>query len=249
MARARSVAEWRTAVRETYGRAGRSEIAQSVPLNCCTGLSPEEAHAGRRGGSGLGCGDPLAHAWLKAGECVLDLGSGAGYDCLAAAVEVGLDGHVVGIDVTPEMVSRACRNAAEAGAPIVSFLLGDVQDLPFREETFDVVISNCAINLCPDKTRTFAECCRVLRRGGRLAISDIVAITRLPRRLEEDLALYTGCIAGAATISQLRLTLSQAGFADIRIELRTESRDLIASWAPGLGLERWIASADITATK
>lgn len=180
---------------------------------------------------------------------MLDLGSGPGYDCLAAAVEVGLDGHVVGIDVTPEMVGRACRNAAEAGAPMVSFLLGDVQELPFREETFDVVISNCVINLCPDKTRTFAECYRVLRRGGRLVVSDIVAINRLPARLEEDLAMYTGCIAGTATIRQLRLTLSQAGFAGIRIKLSTESSNLIASWAPGLGLDRWIASAVITATK
>lgn len=240
MVAAKSVAEGRVAVRERYGR---------VALGSSSDSGKKDVRAGRRRGSGLGCGDPLALAKLRAAEYVLDLGSGSGYDCLGAAIEVGVNGYVVGIDVTPEMVSRSCQNAAEAGVPIVSFLLGDVQQMPFREATFDVVVSNCVINLCPDKTKTFAECYRVLRRGGRLAVTDILAITPVPARLAEDLALHTGCIAGVATISELHSTLSQAGFTGIRIGPQKESSNLIALWAPGLGLERWVVGADIVATK
>ncbi|MEW5882459.1 MAG: methyltransferase domain-containing protein [Pseudomonadota bacterium] len=193
-------AEVRTLVREAYGPVAASPHARSVFSSC----HPVPRHAGSCSGSGLGCGDPLALARLRRGESVLDLGSGAGYECLAAAVEVGRQGQVIGIDVTPEMVTRARRNAIATAAPNVSFVVGDIQSLPFSAGSFDVVISNCVVNLCPDKTRVFAETRRVLRCDGRLALSDIVAIAPLPSAMVGDLALYAACVASAPTADRLR---------------------------------------------
>jgi len=199
--------------------------------------------------SGLGCGDPTILADLQAGEVVLDLGSGAGFDCLVAAHSVGCSGRVIGIDLTPEMVSLAHKNAVASGVLTVSFLRGEIERLPLRDEAFDVVISNCVINLCPDKTGVLAEAYRVLRPGGRLAVSDIVALLPLPDEIVDDLAMYVGCVAGAAPADELTTALHKVGFDSVRVVIREESRSLIGSWAPGKGLERFIASADIVARK
>lgn len=240
MASRRDLGAVRTLVRESYAAAA-SEQPRDVLSPC---QLPRASATGCRG-SGLGCGDPLVLARLQRGENLLDLGSGAGYECLAAAVEVGRHGRVVGIDVTPEMASRARRNALAAGAPRVSFVVGDAQSLPFPDASFDVVISNCVINLCPDKARVFAEARRVLRPGGRLAVSDLVSINPLPPETAGDVALYAGCVAGAPTVERLRAALNDAGFRGASVQVRADSRDLIASWAPGRGLEHYIRAADI----
>lgn len=241
MASRRDLGAVRTLVREAYGPVAASPQPAGVLSHCPL---PHATETGCRG-SGLGCGDPLALARLQRGESVLDLGSGAGYECLAAAVEVGRRGRVVGIDVTPEMASRARRNAMAAGAPTVSFVVGDVQSLPFPDASFDVVISNCVINLCPDKARAFAEARRVLRPGGRLAVSDLVLINPLPPEMAGDVALYAGCVVGAPTAECLRAALKHAGFRGGSIHVRADSRDLIASWALGRGLEHYVRAADI----
>lgn len=237
-------------VRETYGHAATVREQGIILSGCC---SPDEqtTPAGTACGhpGGLGCGDPTALAALQSGESVLDLGSGAGFDCFAAAVCVGRHGRVIGIDLTPEMVRLAHRNAIAAGVPTVSFLLGEIERLPMRDEIFDVVMSNCVINLCPDKARVLTEAYRVLRRGGRLAVSDIVARAPLPAEIADDLALYAGCVAGAVTAAELSAALREAGFDSVRIGIGEERRTVIGAWAPGRGLERFVSAADITAVK
>jgi SAM-dependent methyltransferase len=156
---------------------------------------------------------------------------------------------VVGIDVTPEMVQLACRNATDAGVRTVSFLLGEIERLPVLDEVFDVAISNCVINLCPDKTRVLTEVHRVLRHGGRLAVADIVALAPLPCEVADDLALYAGCVAGAVTVDELSVALHKAGFKSVRIVIRDKSEKLIRAWAPSRGLERCVAAVNVTAIK
>lgn len=199
--------------------------------------------------SGLGCGSPTAIAGLSPGESVLDLGSGAGFDCLAAAVEVGPRGRVVGVDLTPEMIRLACRHAADADVPIVKFIQAEIESLPFPDASFDVVMSNCVINLCADKQRVFAEACRVLKPQGRLAVADIVALAPLPADLQGELALHTGCIAGATALEGLSAMLEEAGFTAVEIDIGRHSRALIESWAPGKPVQHFVATANITAKK
>ena len=229
----------RRSVRETYARAA-TLAAAVVPGSRAVTCTPH---------SGLGCGSPTAFAGFSPGEWVLDLGSGAGFDCLAAAVEVGNGGRVVGIDMTPEMVRLARRHAADAGVAIVDFLQAEIECLPFRDATFDVVMSNCVINLCAGKERVLAEACRVLKPNGRLAVADIVAIAPLPASLLADLALHTGCVAGAVQLETLSRMLRRAGFASEAIDIGEHSGALIDAWAPALGFERFVAAANITAMK
>jgi len=198
---------------------------------------------------GLGCGNPQAIASLQPGEVVLDLGSGGGFDCFLAARRVGDAGYVIGVDMTPEMVSKARRNAETTGQKNVEFRLGEIEKLPVADGTVDVILSNCVINLSPDKRSVFEEAYRVLRDGGRLAISDIVATAALPEAVKKDLALYTGCMAGASEIDVLEHMLRDVGFTDIAIMPRDESRELIRSWAPGRALEDVVVSATIQARK
>jgi SAM-dependent methyltransferase len=198
---------------------------------------------------GLGCGNPQAIAAMQAGEIVVDLGSGAGFDCLLAARQVGPAGRVIGVDMTHEMLKKARDNAASVGAANVEFRLGELEHLPIGDNTADVILSNCVINLVPDKAQVFREAFRVLQPGGRLAISDVVSTSPLTPELTTDRALLCGCVAGAAAVSDVESWLHAAGFQDVRITVKPESRDLVASWAPGRGIENYVASAIIEARK
>lgn len=179
---------------------------------------------------GLGCGNPVALASLQPGETVVDLGSGGGFDCFLASKAVGDKGKVIGVDMTPDMVSKARKNAGNAEANNVEFRLGEIENLPIVDNTADVIMSNCVINLSPDKQAVFKEAFRVLKPGGRLAISDILTKDELPEMLRNDLALIGACIGGAATIETTRESLEKAGFEDIRIDLNEHSRELINEW-------------------
>lgn len=218
------------------------------------GYSADDTAAVPEGANlGLGCGNPQAIAALKPGECVLDLGSGAGFDCFLAARAVGPQGRVIGVDMTPDMVSKARGNAIKyantSGYANVDFRLGEIEHLPVADASIDVIISNCVINLSPDKAQVFRDAFRVLKSGGRLAISDIVLTAELPPEMHAEVALYTGCVAGAALIADLVAMLADAGFNDIRIAPKDASREYIQHWAPGRGVENYIASANIEAVK
>jgi SAM-dependent methyltransferase len=186
---------------------------------------------------------------MKPGDVVIDLGSGAGFDCLLAARQVGATGSVIGIDMTHEMLKKARDNAARVGASNVEFRLGELEHLPVADNTADVILSNCVINLVPDKAQVFREAFRVLKPGGRLAISDVVSTQLLTPELAADRALVCGCVAGAAPVLEVEAWLRAAGFQDVRVAVKPESRDLIASWAPGRGIEDYVASAIIEARK
>jgi arsenite methyltransferase len=198
---------------------------------------------------GLGCGNPQAIAALRPGERVLDLGSGAGFDVFLAARQVGPTGFVIGVDMTPEMVQRARRNAQKAGVERVDFRLGEIEHVPVESSSVDVIMSNCVINLSPDKAAVFREAFRVLAPGGRLAISDVVATAELPPELARDAAAYTGCISGASPVADLERLIADAGFMNVRIAVREDGRDLVDGWQPGASAGRFVASALIEATK
>lgn len=198
---------------------------------------------------GLGCGNPRAIASIQPGETVLDLGSGGGFDCFLAAAETGESGQVIGIDMTPTMISKARNNAVKGQYHHVEFRLGEIEHMPVANDTIDVIISNCVINLSPDKHQVFSEAFRVLKPGGRLAISDVVASTELPDEMKQDLALYSGCMAGASLIADLQTILEECGFEKINIAPKDESKDFIKDWAPGRGVEDYVLSASIEAVK
>jgi SAM-dependent methyltransferase len=198
---------------------------------------------------GLGCGNPQAIASLRQGETVVDLGSGAGFDCFLAARQVGDSGQVIGVDMTPEMISKARENAATAGATNVSFRLGEIEHLPVADETVDVSISNCVINLSPEKPDVFNDAFRVLRSGGRLAVADVITTAPLPESVLQDLRAYTGCVSGAVSADDIEAMLAEAGFVDIRISPKDESRELVREWSSGANLEDYVVSALIEARK
>lgn len=218
--------------------------------SCEMGYSEAELASVPEGADlGLGCGNPQALAAMRPGEVIVDLGSGAGFDCFLAAQQVGRHGRVIGVDMTHEMLSKARDNAARAGFANVEFRLGEIEHLPIADNTADVVISNCVINLVPDKKQVYREAFRVLKPGGRVAVSDVVNLAPLPPELACDEALLCGCIAGGASADQIERWLATAGFADIRITVKPESRELVRSWAPGSGVEDCVASAMIEAQK
>lgn len=252
-------------IRKNYGQIAESGSSGS----CCSGgcscsgttLVPAETSArlGYTGeelaelpagaNMGLGCGNPVALAALKVGETVLDLGCGGGLDCFLASKQVGPDGHVIGVDMTAEMISLARKNATEAGYDNVEFRLGEIEHLPVADNTVDVIISNCVLNLSTNKAQAYREIYRVLKPGGRLMISDIVATVPLPEQVRSDLQLFAGCVAGAEHVDNLRELMNQVGFTGIDLTPKDNSREIIQSWAPGSKLEEYVASFNITANK
>jgi SAM-dependent methyltransferase len=254
-------------VRARYGgiaAASGTSCCAPVASSCCgpEGAASSHDKARRMGYSeaeltavpdsanlGLGCGNPQAIAGMKPGETVVDLGSGAGFDCFLAAQQVGETGHVIGVDMTHEMLKKARDNAASIGASNVEFRLGELEHLPIADNTADVVISNCVINLVPDKEQVFREAFRVLKPGGRLAVSDIINTAPLSVELQSDPALLCGCIAGAAPAERVESWLTAAGFVDVRVTTKPDSRELIKTWAPGRNIEDHIVSAMVEARK
>jgi ubiquinone/menaquinone biosynthesis C-methylase UbiE len=198
---------------------------------------------------GLGCGNPQAIASLKQGEVVLDLGAGAGFDSFLAAQQVGATGKVIGVDMTPAMLEKACANAKKANVENVEFRLGEIEHLPVADASVDVIISNCVINLSPDKHAVFQEAFRVLKPGGRLAISDVVTLKPLPEALNRSVAAHACCISGATELGRLEAMLTASGFSDIHISVNEGSREFIRDWLPGSGAEEFVASATIQAVK
>lgn len=198
---------------------------------------------------GLSCGNPQAIADLKPGETVVDLGSGGGFDCFLASPKVGFTGKVIGVDMTPEMISKARRNAEKPGFENVEFRLGEIEHLPIADQSVDVIISNCVINLSPNKSQVFNEAYRVLKNDGRLAISDVILTADLPESYHQDMNLYSGCISGAISIDTYEKLLRDAGFTNISITPKDESKEFIREWEPNYDLENYIVSAIIQATK
>ncbi len=198
---------------------------------------------------GLGCGNPKAIAALKAGEVVVDLGAGGGFDCFLAAHEVGHSGHVIGVDMTPDMLSKARDNAVKGMFENVEFRLGEIEHLPIADNTADVIISNCVINLSPNKPQVFRDAFRILKKGGRLAISDVVATVELPLEMRNDPALIAGCMGNASLIEDLEKMMEDAGFEQIRIEPKDESKEFIKDWAPDHNVTDYVVSATIEAVK
>lgn len=255
----------RKAVRKQYGKvaeSGDTGYGCSVTL-CCDesgsdaktasielGYSRTDVNQVPDGANmGLGCGNPKAIASLKSGETVLDLGSGGGFDCFLAVNEVGESGYVIGVDMTSEMVSKARANTEKSGYANVEFRLGEIESLPVADGVVDVIISNCVINLSPEKLKVFQESYRVLKPGGRLAISDVVATAELPEKLKNDMALFTGCMSGASSITDIESMLIEAGFEGITIKPKDESKEFIQNWIPDSKIENYVVSATIEAIR
>ena len=255
-------------VRENYAEvaeASNNNDCCGVESSCCgvsddtaintlistrLGYSQQDLDAVPEGADmGLGCGNPRAIASLKPGEVVVDLGSGGGFDAFLASAEVGEQGHVIGIDMTPAMLSKARNNAEKGKYTNVEFRLGEIEHLPIADNTVDVIISNCVINLSPNKGQVFRDAMRVLKPGGRLAISDVVASAEMPEDMKNDPLLHAGCMAGASLVEDLEDMMKAAGFTDIRIAPKDESREFIKDWAPGCGVEDYVLSATIEAVK
>lgn len=262
----------RAAVRDRYGAVALGKPAtepDAAPAggsccapNCCggsavdpgiaaaLGYAPDDESSVPQGSNlGLGCGNPNGLAALRPGETVLDLGSGAGFDAFLAARRVGPTGRVIGVDMTGEMVAKARQNMRRGNFTNVEFRLGEIEHLPVADGSVDVILSNCVINLSPDKPQVFAEAFRVLRPGGRLAISDVVAMRPLPEAMRADLALHTGCVAGAAQVGELEAMLQAIGFTQIRIEPKQQLQPVVDAWFPGQGVGAYVASADIQAIR
>ena len=224
-------AEIKKSVREGYAKiAQQDSTCCNTTSSCCNntdlarnmsktiGYTEEEMDRVPEGANlGLGCGNPVALASLKEGETVLDLGSGAGFDCFLAADKVGKNGKVIGIDMTPEMIEKARENARQGDYTNAEFRLGEIENLPVADNSVDVVISNCVINLVPDKRRVFKETFRVLKPGGRLMVSDIVLLRELPDVIKNSIEAYIGCLSGAIMRDEYIGAIEAAGFQDARI--------------------------------
>lgn len=260
----RTMDDAREAVRKVYAQLAREPALAGCGPSCCAGwagaaalidsarlgYSPDElAGIPQEAAMGLGCGNPQAIAGITPGETVLDLGSGGGIDCFLAAQRTGPGGRVIGVDMTPEMVRRARASAARGNYANVEFRLGEIEHLPVADASVDVIISNCVINLSPDKPQVFREMYRVLRSGGRVAVSDVVAVAPLPDALRRDLSLWAGCVGGAATVAEVEQMLRDAGFDQIQVQAREESRAVIRDWFPGRDLDRYVRAATIQAVK
>ena len=239
------------------------ETETSADSGCCSpGSETDDSHAEVLGYTdddvdavaeganlNLGCGNPTAIASLEPGETVLDLGSGAGFDCFLAAREVGETGHVIGVDMTPAMVEKARENVERNDAENVEFRLGEIEHLPAADATVDVVISNCVVNLSPDKPQVYREAFRVLRPGGRVSISDVVLTAPVPAELRGDPTSVASCVAGAAHAEEVEAMLADAGFVDVAVEIEAESDAIVSEWDAERDLSTFVQSAQITARK
>jgi len=218
-------------VRESYAKIANQDNSCCAPINSCCertdlaqniskkiGYTEEELKAVPEGANlGLGCGNPVALASLREGEIVLDLGSGAGFDCFLAANKVGKNGKVIGVDMTPEMVEKARENAEKNNYKNVEFRLGEIESLPVADNSVDIIISNCVINLAPDKKRVFRETFRALKPGGRLMISDIVLLKELPDTIKNSIEAYVSCVSGAIMKDEYIEAIKEAGFREVKI--------------------------------
>lgn len=270
----------RTKVREHYGGLA-ANLSPNTQASCCSSASdldccsptevdsfvklyedPEIANLPEDvTGLSLGCGDPVTLASLEPGQTVLDLGSGGGIDCFLAAKQVGPAGTVIGVDMTPAMLEKARANKEKMGADNVEFRLGEIEHLPIPDETVDVIISNCVINLSPDKPQVFREAYRVLKPGGKLSVSDVVTDGPLPVSIKNSLSVWAGCIAGALEVSEYITAIESAGFTDVEILPVYWSRDMVdqainelgdgvnLSALPNEAIEKTVFSAKITAYK
>lgn len=249
-------------VRKRYGAIAEQgdESCGCSATGCCGGSqqnygeklgysAAEQAAAPAGSDLGLGCGNPVAIASIKPGETVLDLGSGAGFDCFLAARQLAGTGRVIGVDMTAAMITKARANAAKGGYKNVEFRLGEIEALPVADASVDLIISNCVINLSPEKDRVFREAIRVLKPGGRLAIADVVATKPLPADVRTKLGAIGACVGGATLVDEMRAMLRAAGFGRIEIELRESSRDLIRQWTEDPRAGDFVVSALITAYK
>ncbi|MDM7913695.1 MAG: arsenite methyltransferase [Candidatus Eisenbacteria bacterium] len=272
--------EVRDVVREGYAKIARGESSccgdsseHAGSSSCCgssidpdefaqrLGYAPEDLAALPEGTNlGLSCGNPTAIASLRDGEVVVDLGSGAGFDVLIAAKKVGKAGRAIGVDMTPEMISRSRANAARSGLTNVEFRLGEIENLPVADDCADVVISNCVINLSDEKPRVFREIARVLKPGGRVAVSDMALLRPLPAQLANDPRAYVGCLSGAVTVQEYLGHIEQAGLVDPSVEVDPlgESLDevqdpLYSAWKEklpaGEKLSQYVVSVRVTARK
>jgi len=211
-------------VQQSYGAVALTKTSCCPGNSCCPndiakniGYLPQDIDAIGDANLGLGCGNPTAITSIREGEVVLDLGSGAGIDCFLAAKKVGATGKVIGVDMTPEMIALAKENAKKFNYSNVEFILGDIEHLPVVDNTVDIIISNCVINLVPDKAKAFSECYRILKPGGRIAISDIILEGTLPPHLKESIDAYVSCIAGAIQKDEYIALLHKAGFTNVEI--------------------------------
>lgn len=256
----------RNSIRRNYSEIARREVLGGCCCTggCCGGNTAEDIRSASKNigyteedlseavkgtNMGLGCGNPVALAALKEGETVLDLGCGGGFDCFLARKQVGETGYVIGVDMTPDMISLARKNSGESGYTNVEFRLGEIEHLPVGDEAIDVILSNCVINLSPDKEQVFWEAFRVLKPGGRLSITDVVAMEALPEEIRTNQDYISGCIGQAADMEDIRAMLIKAGFQRIEISPKENSRDIIRSWVPDTGLEEFVASCLIAAVK
>jgi len=260
--------EIRNQVRDSYSKVAEADTQGDccgVATSCC-GVSDDEQInqliSTRLGYSeddlknvpagadmGLGCGNPQAIAALQIGETVVDLGSGGGFDAFLAAAQVGESGQVIGVDMTPQMISKARNNAVKAKYKNVEFRLGEIEHLPVADNSVDTIISNCVINLSPNKQQVFNDAYRILKTGGRLAISDVVNSAEFTEDMKNDMHLYSACVSGASNIAELKNIMQQAGFKEICITPKDESREFIKDWAPGSNIEDYVISASIQAIK
>jgi SAM-dependent methyltransferase len=250
--------ETKKIVRENYAKVAMQRSSCCGPAESCCGTADTSQHISQRIGYskdelhsvpegadlGLGCGNPTAIASLKEGETVLDLGSGPGMDCFLSADKVGRSGKVIGVDMTPEMLEKARENALKGDYTNVEFRLGEIENLPAADNSVDVVISNCVINLSPDKQKVFEESFRVLKPGGRMMISDIVLSRELPAYLKDSIDAYVGCIAGAITKDEYLEAVKAAGFQDVAIIDQT--RVPVEEWINDLSVKSITEKLDIS---
>jgi len=262
----------REIVREAYGKIAQGSGSCGCSCSSCgidakqfarsIGYTEEELESiPQEANLALGCGNPTALASLKEGEVVLDLGSGAGFDCFLAAARVGKKGRVIGVDMTPEMVEKARDNAKKNGIENVEFRLGEIENLPLADNSVDVVISNCVINLSADKLRVLQEMYRVLKPGGRIAISDIALIKELPEKIRENIEAYVGCVGGAILIDEYKKIMEASGLKSVKITIKDISscidpntkdpigRAILDSLGENESLEEYVASVYVRGRK